>query len=112
MLKFAPINVNSAGDNTLIAAVPNKYLRVLAFGALCDSNVTLTFKSGASTAITGPMPCLASGGLAPSIGQLGTGGYGTFGLFQTQPGEALVLNLSAAAQVGGYIAYYEIGQPA
>jgi hypothetical protein len=110
MLKFAVINATASGDNTIVPAVPNKYIRVLAYTALTDANVTIKWKSN-STDISGPMPILASGGLAPSIGQLGTAGYGTFGLCETEAGQALILNLSAAANVGGMITYYLIGQP-
>jgi hypothetical protein len=49
--------------------------------------------------------------MATSIGQLGTGGHGVFGLMETEAGEALNLNLSGAAIVGGFLTYYLIGQP-
>lgn len=110
MQKFAIINATSAGSNTVVPAVPNKKIRVLAFTALTDANVTISFLSNA-TPITGPMPCLASGGMATSIGQLGTGGHGVFGLMETEAGQALNLDLSGAATVGGMLTYYLIGQP-
>ena len=110
MQKFALINATSAGSNTLVAGVPNKKIRLLAVTTLSDANVTLQFLSNA-TPISGPLPVLASGGLATSIGQLGTGGQGVFGLMETEPGEALNLNLSGAANVGGFLTYYLIGQP-
>jgi hypothetical protein len=110
MQKFAVINATGAGAHAVVPAVPNQKIRVLAFTALSTSNVTLQFLSD-STPITGPMPVLASGGMATSIGQLGTGGHGVFGLMETEAGEALNLNLSGAAIVGGFLTYYLIGQP-
>lgn len=110
MQKFAVINATSAGANIVVPAVPNKKIRVLAFTTLTDANVTLTWYSNA-TPITGPMPVLASGGMATSIGQLGTGGQGVFGLMETEAGQDLILNLGTACNVGGMITYYLIGQP-
>lgn len=111
MQKFAVINATSSGDNVIVAAVPNQKIRVLAFTALTSVNTTIQWKSGASVDISGPLPILASGGMATSIGQLGTGGHGVFGLMETEAGQALVLNLSGAATVGGMLTYYLIGQP-
>jgi hypothetical protein len=110
MQKFAKINATSAGSNTIVPAVANKKIRVLAFTALTDANVTIEVLSN-TTAISGPLPLLASGGMATSIGQLGTGGHGVFGLMETEAGQALNLNLSTAANVGGFLTYYLIGQP-
>jgi hypothetical protein len=110
MQKFAKINATASGSNTIVPAVANKKIRVLAFTALTDANVTIEWLSNA-TAISGPMPILASGGMATSIGQLGTGGHGVFGLMETEAGQALNLDLSAAANVGGFLTYYLIGQP-
>jgi len=110
MQKFAVINATSAGSNTVVPAVANKKIRVLAFTALTDANVTISFLSN-TTPITGPMPVLASGGMSTSIGQLGTGGHGVFGLMETEAGQALNLNLGTACNVGGMLTYYLIGQP-
>lgn len=94
----AAINYSTSGDKTVIAAVTGQ--RIVVTGALvvCGVAVTLTFKSG-STAVTGPMAFAAGGGFGRDARP---DGY----LFRTDPGEALVLNLSADASVGGCLTYY------
>jgi hypothetical protein len=105
MQKFAKIDVATNGDSTIVAAVANKRIRVLAYTFITDTDTIVTFKS-ASTEVSGPMAIAATGGIAASIGQLGTGGMGTFGLLETEPGQALVLNLSDVANLGGHCTYY------
>ena len=94
----AVISYSTSGDKTVIAAVAGK--RIVVTGALvvCGAAVTLTFKSG-STAITGPMGFPANGGFGRDARP---DGY----LFRTDAGQALVLNLSADAAVGGCLTYY------
>ena len=94
----AVINYSTSGDKTVIAAVAGK--RIVVTGALvvCGAAVTLVFKSG-STAITGPMAFAAGGGFGRDARP---DGY----LFRTDAGQALVLNLSADAAVGGCLTYY------
>jgi len=94
----AVINYSTTGDKTVIAAVADQ--RIVVTGALvvCGAAVTLTFKSG-STAITGPMTFAAGGGF-------GRDARPDSYLFRTEAGQALVLNLSADAAVGGCLTYY------
>ncbi len=96
--KFASIQTNSSGDTTIVPAVAGKRIRVVSVAIVAGGNVSVRFKSGA-TWITGTMVFGQSGGLAHSF---------EGGLFQTNVGEALIINLSAAVQVGGYIVYEEI----
>ena len=94
----AVIHYTTSGDKTVIAAAVGK--RIVVTGALvvCGAAVTLTFKSG-STAITGPMTFAAGGGF-------GRDARPDSYLFRTDAGQALVLNLSADAAVGGCLTYY------
>lgn len=105
MQKFEKIAITSTGDNIVVAGVSERKIRVLAYTTVADAVTTLTWKSG-STAISGDMTIDTKGGIATSIGQLGTGGQGTFGLMETAEGEDLVLSQSGTATVGGHITYY------
>ena len=98
--KFATIAVSASGDNTVVAAVPGKKVRVLKYAMVAAAAVTAKWKDGASTDASGPMALAANGGLSD--------GYCPVGLFETSPGNALVLNLSAAVSVAGHITYVEI----
>ena len=108
MMQYLPISVNSAGDNVILAGslFPNRRFMVLAYTLLTDANVTITWKSN-STAISGAMPILASGGISTTSNFL-SGGIGQpLGLFQTVNGnDDLILNLSGAANVGGHISIF------
>lgn len=97
----AAINASSSGDNTIVAAQSGKQIRVTSYSLLCASAVNGTWKSGASTSLSGAMPFGANGGIAqPEI---------LTGCLETAVGDALVLNLSGAVQVSGYINYQIIG---
>jgi len=88
-----PINVSDAGDNTLIEAVAGQPIIVLGYRLTVADAVEVVFKSAATE-------------LEPLI--LGTGissAHAEQGLFATQPGEALVLNLSDAIAVKGGLTY-------
>ena len=94
----AVINYSTSGDKTVIAAVAGKRIVVTGGLIVCGAAVTLTFKSG-STAITGPMTFAAGGGF-------GRDARPDSYLFRTEAGQALILNLSADAAVGGCLTYY------
>jgi len=101
-MPFAKIDTATSGDNTIVTAVPNRKIRVINYTTIASGDVSIRWKS-ASTAISGAMALATNGGAAPS----GTGQSpsGHIGLFETAPGEALILNLSAAIQVSGHLAY-------
>lgn len=98
--KFASIDVATAGDNTLVAAVTGKQLRVLSYALVAGGAVAVRWKSGAATNLSGAMSFAANGGVAPA--------WSPVGLLQTVAGDALVLNLSAAVQVSGHLVYVEV----
>lgn len=101
-MKYAVVNASASGSNTVVAAVANKRIRVLSYVIIASGAVTVTWQS-ASTAISGPMALAANGGAAPSAGQSVPAGL--IGQFETNQGEALVVNLGSAISVGGHITY-------
>ncbi len=101
-MKYAVVNASASGLNTVVAAVANKRIRVLSYVFIAAGDVTVTWQS-ASTAISGPMALAANGGAAPSAGQSVPAGL--IGQFETNQGEALTMNLSAAIAVGGHLTY-------
>lgn len=98
--KNIPINVSSSGDTTLIAAPGDgRRIAVSHVHAQAAAAMNVTLKSG-STAITGPMPQAAGGGwVTPPPTH--TAQY----WYICNNNEALVINLSAAVQLGGILWY-------
>jgi hypothetical protein len=101
-MKYAVINASASGSNTIVAAVTGKRIRVLSYVMIAAGDVTVTWRSAAN-AISGPMALATNGGAAPAAGQATPAGL--IGQFQTEQGEALNMNLSAAIAVGGHLAY-------
>jgi hypothetical protein len=99
--KFASIDIAASGDTTEVALVSGKKIRVLAYRFVSAGAVSVRFKSGASTNLTGAMSTGAAGGG-------GGAAFNPIGHFETASGEALVMNLSAAVQVSGHLVYVEV----
>jgi hypothetical protein len=104
-VKYAIINAASSGNNTLVAAVTGKKIRVISMFLTTDAAVTATIQSGAGgTALVGALS------LGDSTGTNAPGfvlGENTHGWFQTAAGALLNLNLSGAVQVSGCLSYVE-----
>jgi hypothetical protein len=101
-IKFAVIDNASSGDNTLVAAVPGKKIRVISYVLVSSGTVNTRFESGAGgTALTGQMNWVANTGVA--------GSYNPTGHFETLAGQLLNLELSGATSVDGYLSYQEVG---
>lgn len=99
--KFKIIDAASSGDNTIVAAVAGKKIRVLNFVLVGSAAITTRFESAASgTALTGQMT-MAAGSVIAS-------GYCKIGHFETLAGELLNLELSGANTVDGYLVYVEV----
>lgn len=99
--KFAAINVAGSGDNTLVAAVASKKIRVLAFMAMAGGTVNVRLESGAAgTALTGVMELLAQTGFVLP--------YNPVGWCETAVNTLLNLELSAAVNVDGVLTYVEV----
>jgi hypothetical protein len=94
-VSFATINATTSGDTQVVAAVSNRRIVVVAYAVVASATVNIRFRSG-STDITGSMRLVEGGGIAHSYDA---------GLFQTATGQALNINLSANATVGGYVVY-------
>ena len=99
--KFIKIDAATSGDNTIVAAVAGKKIRVLSGVLISSGTVNARFESGASgTALTGQMSLIANVGfqIPPCL----------WGNFETAASALLNLELSAAISVGGWITYIEI----
>lgn len=99
--KFAAIAASTSGNNTLIAAVTSKKIRVLAVAFMANGTVNAKFQSGAGgTDLSGLFYMVANTGAALP--------YNPAGWFETASNTLLNLNLSAAIAVGGCITYIEV----
>jgi len=66
-VKEFSIDINSSGDNTLVALVTGKRIRVLSYLLVADAAVSARWKSGASTNKSGAMALAANGKNISSI---------------------------------------------
>lgn len=101
--KFAAITAAANGDNTVVALVVSKKIRVLAYKLFAQGGAVDTkwWSNAAGTALTGLLKLAAAG--SQDVGH-----YCPAGHFETVAGQNLVLNLSAAVQTGGYVVYIEV----
>jgi len=97
-VQYATINATTSGNTQVVGAVSGKRIRVIAYAVIANATVSIKFQSG-TTDITGSMRVVEGGGIAHAYDG---------GLFQTAVGQALNINLSANATVGGYVVYREI----
>lgn len=99
--KFAAISASSSGNNTLIAAVAGKKIRVLSYTLVCTTAATAKFQSGAGgTDLCGAMPFGANGGVSVPFNPLGH--------FETAVNTLLNLSIGSAVQVSGHLCYVEV----
>lgn len=99
--KFVAIAASSSGNNTILAAVTSKKIRVLAYNFISNGTVNGKFQSGASgTDLTGLKYCVANSGICAP--------FNPVGWFETASGTLLNLNLSAGIAVGGELVYIEV----
>lgn len=99
--KFAAIAAASSGDNTLIAAVVSKKIRVLSYALVAAGAVTCRFEDGAGgTAKSGQMALAANGVLSVPFSPVGH--------FETTANTLLNLELGGAVSVAGHICYVEV----
>lgn len=100
-IKYASISAASSGDNTLVAAVGGKKIRVLSAFIVAAGAVTAAFESGASgTALTGDASFAANGVLVLP--------YNQEGWFETAASALLNLELGGAVQTSGGLSYIEV----
>ena len=99
--KFAVIDAATSGNNTLVAAVTSKKIRVLALMLVAGGTVNVRFESGADgTALSGQMQLTAQTGFSLP--------HSPTGWFETASGTLLNLELSAAVSVDGMLVYVEV----
>lgn len=99
--KFAAIDAATSGDNTLVAAVASKKIRVMSLFLVAAGAVTARFESGAGgTALTGQMNLAANGGFVLP--------FNPVGWFETASNTLLNLELSGAVSVDGSLTYVEV----
>lgn len=97
------INTAAAGDTTLVAGVAAQRVRVRGYTLIAAGAVTARLYDGASptTPLTGPIT-LAAG--VPYVVPFGGDSDGPGGVWHTTTvANNLVLNLSAAVQVSGFL---------
>ena len=101
LVKHAAIDAASSGNNTLVAAVSGKKIRVLAlFITMTGTLVTIRFEDGAGgTALTGQM--------GPTAGQPIVLPFSPVGWFETSDATLLNMELSGAQSVDGALTYIE-----
>lgn len=99
--KYAKIDAASSGDNTLVAAVAAKKIRVLAAFMVATGDVVVRFEDGAGgTALTGQMDLAANSGF--------TLPFCPVGWFETTANTLLNLELDGAVSVDGSLVYVEV----
>lgn len=100
-IKYAIIDAAGSGDNTLLAAVTSKKIRVLSAFLVSAGTVNVRFESGAGgTALTGQMNLVANTGFVLP--------YNPGGWFETASNTLLNLELSGAVSVDGSFSYIEV----
>lgn len=100
--KFAVINTATSGNNTLVAAVTGKKIRVLAVYARVAGAMDIRFESGADgTALSGVIEMEATDPLFVLP-------FNPVGWFETAAATLLNLELSAATSIDGGLVYVEV----
>lgn len=100
-VQFLAVDVAASGDNTLVAAVTGKKIRVVAFVLVAAGTVTARFESGAGgTALTGQMSMAVNTQISAP--------YNPAGWFETAAAALLNLELSGAVSVDGFLAYVTV----
>ncbi len=104
-VKRAAVGAATSGDNAIVALVAGKRIRVLGLALIAASAVNLYFTSGAGGTVIG-------GGSTNKINLAANGGFVLpevpDGWMETAAGVALIMNLSGAVSVAGWIIYEEL----
>lgn len=100
-VKYTPISISASGNNTIVAGVTNKKIRIISYQLVCAEAVTVKFQSGASgTDLSGAMSFGANGGISTP--------ESIKGHFETLSGALLNIVLSSGVAVAGHLTYVEI----
>lgn len=92
----AKINEASGGDHIIIPGLAGQTIRVFRIFFVLTADTDVTFKDGA-TALTGPLPMLASGSITLDFTELHW--------FITSAGNDFVINTTPNAGFGGRVYY-------
>lgn len=93
---YAPIETGASG--TLVFGVPGKKIVVLSAWMVASAQVNVKFQTATGLVdLTGPADCAQYGGFVLN--------FNAGGWFATQPGDSLLINLSAGIAVGGSLSY-------
>lgn len=98
--KFAAIAASSSGNNTVVAAVTGKKIRVLGYRFSANGTVAAKWRSSTAGDISGLSYLVQYASAGASFSPVGH--------FETTAGEGLVLNLDGAVAVGGHVSYVEV----
>ena len=93
----APVTFAASGDNTLVAAVVGKVIKLVRIFVVASAATNLTFKDGA-TALSGALPMAANGALVLDLSD--SPWFSTSSVSNN-----LILNSSAAVQASGTVYY-------
>jgi hypothetical protein len=96
-LSSSSVSVSSSGNNTLVAGVSGKTVRVFKLVLVFSAAANATFQDGSSTALSGAIPMLANGSIVLD--------FDTVPWYVTSSGNAFVLNLSTGVTVTGTVYY-------
>lgn len=102
-MKYAQIAATSSGNNEVVAAVANKRIVVVSYLIGGHGSADVKWVSGSSTDLSGLVKLSSGTIVSTSYGAMTP--IGLVGLFATNTGEALNINLSSAITVGGHITY-------
>ena len=101
---YASIDTAVSGDNTIVAANTANRIYVVSYVLSgLGTAISVRWKSGASTNLSGLIPLAGTSSITP--GYVGLVSSPETPLMKTAVNNALVLNLSAAVQVSGHLSY-------
>lgn len=101
---YAKIDTATIGANTIIPGVPGRNIRVVSYLLMAAGAVNVTWVSGSSGNLSGALP-MATGTVIPMTPGSPIGGTQTGVMETLTAGDALILNLSAGAQISGHLTY-------
>jgi len=97
-LKSSSFSISSTG--TVISAVTGKRLKIFAVKLVVSAAISVSFRSGASTALEGAMPLVANAGFVEFVTPPAF-------LFGTVAGQSLDLVISGTGTASGRISYWD-----
>jgi len=98
-IRHAPINVTTTGDNSIVALVASRLIKVFAINLSSTGTVTTEWRSN-TTPLTGGTPFEAREGYTIAVTPPAY-------LFATVAGQTLNLNLSGTIPVDGFVSYWD-----